>query len=558
MTSVAKKRCRSGATAGKQNGKSPVSALDAAERAADGALGRLMASEALTAGDVQEQLQFLTRQVETWALPEQALAFPDAPVFSSAPIQSSDLGAGQPEIAEPAPHALEAAPRPTGDHRDETLYAPSEPAPSPAAPEVLAPESSTQASAASKPAVRPARQRYKRWVKTAIALLLAVIIGWMPLQRLLSATSAEATINARIVTVRAPIDGQVTPYGNVALGASVQLGDRMFGVSDRRANRNRVDDLKRTISEVEGEVSALTERRRLLRDLQADLAAQRDRFVRGRTRQLQARVEELEAEIAAAEARQDETKASLDRARELNSKGFQSEAVLQRAASEATVAEKAVAAARQRLKRAVIERDAAQDGVFIGENFNDIPRSQQRVDELEQQIVLIDSELGERGLRLKTLRSSLGEEEARYQDVAFADVTIPATGRVWEVLTAPGEEVHRGQPLMKVLDCGGTVVTAAVSEGTYNLLRLGAPASFHLRGETTEHAGRIISLNGLADATANLAIAQKALAREPYHVTVEVPGLGDGPNCNVGRTGMVTFDTSGHDAGLVSKAYAKP
>ena len=42
-------------------------------------------------------------------------------------------------------------------------------------------------------------------------------------------------------------------------------------------------------------------------------------------------------------------------------------------------------------------------------------------------------------------------------------------GRVWEVLTANGEEVRVGQELLRVLDCGGAVVTATVSEGAGDL-----------------------------------------------------------------------------------------
>jgi hypothetical protein len=33
----------------------------------------------------------------------------------------------------------------------------------------------------------------------------------------------------------------------------------------------------------------------------------------------------------------------------------------------------------------------------------------------------------------------------------------PAKGTVWEMLTAPQEQVHRGQELVRVLDCGGAV-----------------------------------------------------------------------------------------------------
>jgi hypothetical protein len=112
------------------------------------------------------------------------------------------------------------------------------------------------------------------------------------------------------------------------------------------------------------------------------------------------------------------------------------------------------------------------------------------------------------------------------------------------VLTANGEEVRTGQDLLRVLDCAGAVVTATVSEVVYNKLWIGQQAHFRLRGERQEYPGTVVGLTGLAAAGSNFAIEQTALTREPYHVTIAVPGLAERRVCNVGRTGQVTFDTS--------------
>jgi len=104
--------------------------------------------------------------------------------------------------------------------------------------------------------------------------------------------------------------------------------------------------------------------------------------------------------------------------------------------------------------------------------------------------------------------------------------------------------VRVGQELLRVLDCGGAVVTATVSEAVYNKLYVGQGARFRLRGESQEYAGTVASVTGLAAAGSNFAIEQTAMTREPYHVTIAVPGLAARSECNVGRTGQVTFDTS--------------
>ena len=118
-------------------------------------------------------------------------------------------------------------------------------------------------------------------------------------------------------------------------------------------------------------------------------------------------------------------------------------------------------------------------------------------------------------------------------------------GRIWEVLTANGEEVRVGQSLLRVLDCAGAVVTATVSESVYNkLFSRPAGALPTARRKHRVCPARVVGLTGLAAAGSNFAIEQTALTREPYHVTIAVPGLAERRECNVGRTGQVTFDTS--------------
>jgi multidrug resistance efflux pump len=193
---------------------------------------------------------------------------------------------------------------------------------------------------------------------------------------------------------------------------------------------------------------------------------------------------------------------------------------------------------------AKVELDAARTGLFVGDSYNDIPRTAQRLDEITQQVIDLGGQIDEKALRIAQLQAEMAEEEKRFALRSTAIVTAPVSGRVWEILTSDGELVTQGQNLLRVLDCGGVLVTAAVSEAVYNSLRLGQPATFHLRGESEERKGHVAGLNGLATVAANMAIEQDALVREPYHVSVEIPGLANGPDCYVGRTGKVTFDTA--------------
>ncbi len=385
----------------------------------------------------------------------------------------------------------------------------------------------------------------RKGIKSLLAIAVAVALGWVPIQRLLATTSTEATVNARLINLRAPVDGRVSIIApDLAVGNPVEPGEKLLKVTNARADRGRLDDLRRTVSALTSESAALTSRLEQLRKLQTDLRAQRDAFQEGRILQLEARAAELEVQITSAEALHADAQEALDRSKKLNATGSLTTATLLHAERDFKVTKLSIETARLRLQGNKIELDAARKGLFVGDSYNDLPRSAQRLDEIGQQIVDTSSQLDERTSRLAYLQSELEAETKLFETHSSAELSATVRGRIWEVLTANGEEVRVGQELLRVLDCGGAVVTATVSEAVYNKLYVGQAAHFHLRGESQEYTGTVASLTGLAAAGSNFAIEQTAMTREPYHVTIAVPGLAARSECNVGRTGQVTFDTS--------------
>jgi hypothetical protein len=93
-----------------------------------------------------------------------------------------------------------------------------------------------------------------------------------------------------------------------------------------------------------------------------------------------------------------------------------------------------------------------------------------------------------------------------------------------------------------------------VSENVYNKLWIGQPVEFKLIGKSEPYAGSVAGLTGLTAAGSNFAIEQTTLTREPYHVTLAVPGLAAQKECNVGRTGSVIFGTAAASAPSLTTA----
>ena len=385
----------------------------------------------------------------------------------------------------------------------------------------------------------------RQGAKSLIAIAVALALGWIPLQRLLATTSAEATVNARLVNLRAPIDGKVTLVApTLAVGTEVEPSETLLYLANTRADRDRLDDLRRTINGLTTDMHAAEKRVAQLQGIEAKLLAQRNAFQEGRILQLEARAAELAVQIASAEAMHTDAHEAMERSKKLRQTGSQTIATLLHAERDFKTTELGIKAARIRLEGNKIELDAAKKGLFVGDSYNDLPRSAQRLDEVRQQILDSSARVEENKGRLSYLEKEMAAETEQFATHSHADVNATVRGRIWEVLTANGEEVRVGQDLLRVLDCAGAVVTATVSEGVYNKLWIGQRARFHLRGERVEYPGTVVGLTGLAAAGSNLAIEQTALTREPYHVTIAVPGLAARRECNVGRTGQVEFDTS--------------
>ncbi|MBX9592477.1 MAG: HlyD family secretion protein [Hyphomonadaceae bacterium] len=380
-------------------------------------------------------------------------------------------------------------------------------------------------------------------LKVGIGALLLIAVGWMPVRTLLQTTSTEAVINARLITLRAPIEGEIgAGVSATAVGTQLEPGATVLKVVNRRADRGRLDDLRRLINRLDSERAALVARRDDLEKMHKDLTEQTNAFKDGRLRQLEARAAELTSEIAAAAATRQEAERALARATPLATSQTISSATFEKAKRDMAVAAETHAALRHRLAGVEVEAASLRKGVFIGDSYNDRPRSSQRADEVAQRLSEVSADLRERETQLASLRAELTDEARRYAETAAADLAAPVRGSVWEILTAPGETVVRGQELVRLLDCSGLVVTATVGETAYNRLRIGDAARFRLRGESRDHQGRIIGLTGVAAAPANLAIQPSALAKEPYRVTVALPELATPGQCDVGRTGRVTFE----------------
>jgi len=392
-------------------------------------------------------------------------------------------------------------------------------------------------------AAAPGGSLTRRLVKVALGLSLVGSLGWAPLRAMLTTTSVEALVNARVETIRSPIEGVVDSVPDGARDWRASGAAPRLRVVDPLADHARLDDLRRQRRALEAEALMLERESAVTKAALETLDAQIEKFREGRLRLLDARLATQKAEIAAAAARASEAAAAKRRVEQLSKSGTATAAESDRRLYEWLAASSTEAAEQERLDETRVERDAIVQGVFVGDSYNDSPSSEQRAAELKLKAGDLDARAAADRSQVKLLDDQIAEEEARFHARSEALVELPSSGRVWEMLTAPGERVGKGQDLMRVLDCSRPLVSANVDETVYNRLEVGGRATFRpsRRGAET-YNGVIVNLTGEAAASGNFAIPPAAMRKSPFYVTVALDGMNEG-GCSVGRTGTVTFSS---------------
>ncbi len=383
-----------------------------------------------------------------------------------------------------------------------------------------------------------------RLIKSALGLALVAAVGWMPAQRLFQVSSVEAVVNARLVTVRSPINGIIASGANaLQVGDAVEPGNPLLAIENARIDRSAInaaiDRLQQAKDDRRGLVVQLDSQKRLQRDLEARISA----FRTNRVRLIDAQITEADARLASALAIEDRAGVTLERHTTLTGQGYLSTAAVDDARRDMEVAKASANEARASKAALVIEANALRDGHFFGDNYNDEPQSAHRLDDVNQSIATLNGEIDLQDHRIASAALALQRAQDAFSVASEARLVSPVTGQLWEILTAPGEQVVEGQDLARLLDCSKAIVTAAVSESVYNGLTLGMPTSFTFTEGGPALPGHVVQLSGVSPASSNFAIMPSALTKESYRVAIAVEGASQSGSCAVGRTGRVVFQS---------------
>lgn len=378
--------------------------------------------------------------------------------------------------------------------------------------------------------------RYRRLILGLIAIVVAL---WIIVGEQMSGASADAVVNAPLVTVRATVAGNLSVPSR-QLGARTAEGEVIASIKDPIVDRIQLDDL---LMEARLEEATRAQIEALLAETEAsrDALLERTQIFRARRlEELRTRLSHAETRLAILEASGAPADEGQERLLDVVEQGTE------RLPGEPRLDGLVLDHARERVEVLKIALRAAEENVFLGDGYNDSPNAEQRAVELASEIAALQTRLTEAENRVAAVGERVDRERLRVNGLTGGEIRSPVTGLLWEVLEADGVNVQRGDPLLRLLDCQATMVTASVTERVYNSLAVGDAARFRLGGSSTVYDATVARLAGSGAETIyrNLAVAPSQRHLERYDVALIVPQLAHlgVEGCMIGRTGRVFFD----------------
>jgi multidrug resistance efflux pump len=388
-------------------------------------------------------------------------------------------------------------------------------------------------------------------IALALAILAAAAAIYGP--ELIYTTSSGAVVNARVINVAAPIGGRVV-QAPPAEGTVIAAGTPLLAIDNPLVDRSRLIELGATRTRIETELAAQRHLVGELTDRISSLDGQMKDYLSATVTRLALAQQEAEADATAAEATAADAEHNYGRKHALQASTTVSVADIDQA-QQATIRAKAIAGrARFTAQRVAAELEAAKRGILVGADRNDVPYSQQRMDEFRERKAEAEVQVATLGARLGELDQQLSAEQLRDSRMTGTDLKAPADGVVWRPLVAQGSAVAADAPLLTLIDCSELYATAAFSCRQFDDLHPGRAAVVHVLGTDQDYPATIVEARAVSgtDAQERFAAPLPKLGDRQILAVLRIDDpktLAQQKYCGVGRRVEVRFSDKSASGG---------
>jgi multidrug resistance efflux pump len=399
-----------------------------------------------------------------------------------------------------------------------------------------------------------ARERGKV-VRIVIGFSILALAIWTFYPGLFLPIGTRAVVNARVLTVRAPISGVVTEL-NAKEGVTVNAGQTLGKIVNQRTDPSRLEQLRTEAAAFQERTTVLQNKLRVLEQLRTRLDGELGQYRDVVVSHYERRIAESKAIRAARLALADESRSNLRRQKSLQTKKLTSEEKVETAKRRAEVSRAELAEIDHVIERLTSELEAARKGIYLADGFNNVPYSQQRMDEITVTLASTQSDLDEALIRYRELQREIEIEDKRHQLMRSASLVSPHTGPVWRNLVNVGEYVEQGTPLLELVDPSELFMLVQLDVRHFDTIAQGDRATIELLGSESEIEGRVVNSRGGQAIRDKDALAVGVPAPDPREfrvmVAVDAKDLDSKASdfLQIGRISRVHIHSERNDLGL--------
>ncbi len=304
-----------------------------------------------------------------------------------------------------------------------------------------------------QPRSSPPRKRQSLWqrlglgrlIRRLVALALVGLALWWFALPLFFPVTNQAVVNARLVQIRAPIDGTPVELSR-DLGENVAAHETLVRMVNPRADTAPLSNLKSRLGELTARRSALIQELQKVSQSQAACRNTCQSYQRSRIAFLQRGVEQCEAALHISRVQHENAEKEWQRLDYLTRRSAAAASDMDKAIEVKGVARRRIEVEQAALAKARTELEAARQGVYVS---LETPSFLGRAEELALRIPLLRNSLQETEQHLAVVKQEVERERRRIDSLSQGVAASPVSGVVWKRYGNLGQATHRTRSCTK-------------------------------------------------------------------------------------------------------------
>jgi hypothetical protein len=299
--------------------------------------------------------------------------------------------------------------------------------------------------------------------------------------------STRATVNAPLIRLTAAADGTVAPLPQpghyFARQANLTLLNLSVDTGDTAQLRTTAEIAQSTIDLTEQQLGELGHQ-------EGALKRRAGMFGGATLQRLDSELVGADATVSGCIAERAENDAAFERARKIYDAGYLSPAGLDKARAAAVSKRSECEVDASKLASLKVMRDAAREGVYLGDSYNDAPYAVQQGDRLLLERQRLQQALIEAKAKRADAQKRLQDADGRTRFVT------PAGTLVWSMASSPGAAIRAGERIMDLVDCRRRFIQVALPARRADAIGIGSSVNVRLIGATDWFTGKVSQISG--------------------------------------------------------------